>query len=99
MTTKAAEFLSLEDEALIKAHLQAKERSHDGALGSSEAGQAILSADAERRASLAAQALKLCSAGLCVACRVASDLLRANGKDWTAERLVQVVEAAAAVHR
>src|SRR5215468_3476791 len=99
MTTKAAEFLSLEDEALIIAHLQAEERSHDAALASSEAGRAILSTDAERRAGLAAHALKLWATGVYDAGRVASDLLRANTKEWTPERLVKVVEAAAAMHR
>ena len=99
MPANATEFLSLDDDELIKAHLGAKERSYDAALASSEAGRAIAGADTERRARLVAHALKLWSAGLGDAGRVASDLLRANGKDWTPERLVEVVDAAAAVHR
>src|SRR5689334_20687877 len=99
MPTDAAEFLALDDDALIKAHLGAKERSDDAALGSSEAGRAMAGADPERRSHLAAHALKLWSAGLGDAGKVASNLLRADGKDWTAERLVEVVEAAAAMHR
>ena len=89
----------MDDDELIKAHLGAKERSYDAALASTEAGRAIAGADTERRARLAANALKLWSAGLGDAGRVASDLLRANGKDWTPERLVDVLDAAAAVHR
>jgi hypothetical protein len=92
-------FLQLDDEALIKAHLQAAERSYDAALASSEAGRAMLAAEAERRAVLAASALELWASGLHDAGRVASDLLRASADDWTPARLLKIVEAAAAIER
>lgn len=89
-----------EDEALIKKHLQEIKGAHSEALKHTEAGRAILAADADRRASIAARALELWpgsnwdSVG-----RVASELLRSNSKDWTVARLVRAVEAAAVINR
>src|SRR3954469_23709559 len=93
-------FLDLADEALLKAHLDAAEGAHTDALNTTAPGRAMLAADPDRRAALAARALALWAkwwpknVG-----RVASDLLRASGKDWTAARLVKAVEAASTLDR
>src|SRR5215831_5512345 len=99
MTSK--ELHTLSDAALIKAHLQAAESDGEkGSLNSTAAGRVMLEATAERRASIAAAAIELWIKGGSVEPgKIASALLRANQKDWTAARLVSVVEAASKLNR
>ena len=88
------------EEALIKAHLKEIKGAYPEKLKHTKAGAFMLAADADRRAGLAARAIGLwIKSGFHDAGKVASDLLRANPKDWTCARLVGVVEAAAALHR
>jgi hypothetical protein len=87
MTSKNLHTLS--DEALIKAHLEAAESDGEkGSLNSTEAGRLMLEAGAERRASIAAAAIELwIGSGSVDPGKIASALLRANQKDWTAHAL------------
>jgi hypothetical protein len=88
------------DEALLKQHLQSADDNAKGSLNNTEAGRLMLEASAERRASLAARAIKFwIDEEYYDAGKVASALLRTNQKDWTAERLTPVVEAAACLSR
>jgi hypothetical protein len=98
---KSQDLHTLSDEALIKAHLQAVESdTAKGTLGSTEAGCVMLEAEADRRARLASLCLELwIQEGFHDAGKVASALLRANQKDWTAARLVGAVAAAAKLAR
>lgn len=57
---KSQHFSKLSDEALIKAHLKAAESDTAKiSLGGTEAGRAMLGADPDRRASLAARGIEL----------------------------------------
>jgi len=88
------------DEALIKAHLQEIKGAYPEGLKYTKPGREILDADADRRASIAARALELWpGSGFDSMGRVASELLRANNKDWTVAHLVRAVEAAAVLNR
>jgi hypothetical protein len=98
---KTQDLRTLTDEELIKTHLQSAES--DAAkytLGSTEAGCVILEADADTRAGIAAAGVRMWIRDQFLDCgKIASILLRANKKDWTAARLAQVVEAAAKLVR
>jgi Domain of unknown function (DUF4132) len=85
------------DEALISAHLRAIRGAYPEALKHTNAGREILAGDADRRASIVARALEIWPKSF--ESRVASELLRANTKDWTTARLVRAVEAAAVIRR
>src|SRR6516164_7438182 len=98
---KSKDLHSLPDEALIKAHLQAAESdAAKGSLGTTEAGKVMLEASADRKSAIAALALELwINEAFYDAGKVASALLRANQKDWTAARLVPVANAASKLNR
>ena len=88
------------DDALIKAHLREIKGAHRETLKGTKAGSEILAADADRRASIAARALELWPESRADSVsHVASELLRANGRDWSAARLARAVDAAAIINR
>ena len=93
--------LELSDEELINAHLQAADSgAAKGVLTETEAGRAMLEADADRRANLAAAGLQLwLREQSCDGYNVVSALLRTEPKAWTATRLIKVVEVAAQFNR
>ncbi len=98
---KPANLLELPDEALIKAHLDAAESdAAKNSLGSTEAGRAMLEADADRKADLAVRGIELwINKNFRDAGKVASALLRSATADWSGARLARVVAAAASLER
>lgn len=99
-TTHPKDLGQLSDDALIKAHVQEASDCYPNGLHQTEAGRAILAAAADRRASLVTKAIKLWrTSGFEAVGRIASELLRANTKEWTAARLVGAVGAASLLNR
>jgi hypothetical protein len=99
-TADPRDLANLSDDALIKAHVREASGCYPHGLHQAEAGRAMLASDADRRARLAARALELWpTSGYEAVGRIASELLRANAKEWTGPRLVQAVEAASVINR
>src|SRR5258707_122228 len=98
--TSAKDIAKLSNKALIKVHAQEASDCYPNGLRQTEAGRAMLAADADRRASIAARALELWrTSGFDKVGRIASELLRANSKEWTVTRLIKCVEAASLIKR
>src|SRR5260221_13078283 len=98
--TSAKDIAKLSNKALIKVHAQEASDCYPNGLRQTEAGRAMLAADADRRASIAARALELWrTSGFDKGGRIASELLRANSKEWTVTRLIKSVEAASLIKR
>ena len=99
-TTYPKDLGKLSDDALIQAHVQEASDCYPNGLLQTEAGRAMLAAEADRRAGLVTRAIKLWrTSGFEAVGRIASELLRANTKEWTAPRLVDPVEAASLLNR
>ena len=90
---------SKDDDALIKAHLQEIRGASRASLKHTKAGNEILAADPDQRASIAMRVLELWPDSGHSTSHIASELLRTGGKDWSSARLAGVIGAAAVVNR